>query len=227
MRDGSGGVMAKAVIFDCDGVLVDSEGPVAAIDQRMLADFGLELSLEEIHARFVGRTEEAYLAEIERMVGALPPGWRLPYRALYERALGEELRAITGVEAVIASLTVPTAVASNSGRARVRRSLERVGLLRYFGGRIVSAEDVPNGKPAPDVYLRAADVVGVAPTSCVAIEDSPTGARAAARAGMSVLGYVDGLIPAHLLRAEGAITVTSMDELPDLLRDRSAAGEHG
>ncbi|MGO4595182.1 HAD family hydrolase [Leifsonia sp. 2TAF2] len=206
-----------AVIFDCDGVLVDSEAPIVSIDQRMLADFGVELTLEEIHARFVGMTEAAYLAEVEQLVGTLPADWREPYRPLYERALGEDLRAIPGVEEVVAGLTVPTAVASNSAHPRIRRSLQRVGLLDYFDGRIVSAQDVPHGKPAPDVYLKAAGMLRVLPSACVAIEDSSTGVRAARAAGMRVLGFVDGLTPGRALRAAGAITFTSMDEVPQLL----------
>ncbi|WP_374009148.1 HAD family hydrolase [Leifsonia sp. LS-T14] len=208
----------QAVIFDCDGVLVDSEAPAVAIDQIMLRDFGIDLPLDEIHARFVGMTEAAYIAELERMVGPLPPGWREPYRPLYEHALGDGLQAIEGVDAVIESLTVPTAVASNSSHPRIRRSLGRVGLLHHFDGRIVSAQDVPRGKPAPDVYLWAAALLQVSPEACVAIEDSPTGARAARSAGMRVFGYVDGLTSRQLLRAEGATTFTAMEELLDLIR---------
>jgi len=206
-----------AVVFDCDGVLVDSEAPVIAIDQRMLADFGVELTLEEVHARFVGITEAAYHAEIEKMVGQLPDGWRDPYHSLYLRALHEDLQPIAGVGDVIAGLTLPTAVASNSSRIRVRESLELVGLLHFFDDRIVSAEDVPHGKPAPDVYLRAAELLRVPAASCVAVEDSTTGVRAARSAGMTVLGYVDGLTPGHALRSAGAITFGSMTELPALL----------
>lgn len=213
----------EAVVFDCDGVLVDSETRIVAIDQRMLADLGHELTLEEVHARFVGMTEEAYLAEVERMVGELPAGWREPYRPLYEQALGEELQAIPGVERAIAAISLPTAVASNSSRARVRRSLELVGLWDHFDGRIASAEDVPRGKPAPDVYLRAAAILDVAAPTCIAVEDSPTGVRAARAAGMTVLGYVDGLTPGHVLRAEGATTFAAMDDLPGLVEGISAA----
>lgn len=212
---------AQAVVFDCDGVLVDSEAPVVAIDQIMLRDFGVHLSLGEIHARFVGMTEAAYVAEVERMVGPLPPDWREPYRHLYDRALGEDLRAIAGVGAVIERLTVPTAVASNSDHPRIRRSLEHVGLLRHFDGRIVSAQDVPRGKPAPDVYLRAAELLGVSPEACVAVEDSPTGVRAARAAGMRVFGYVDGLTPREALREEGATTFDAMGDLVELI-DRAA-----
>lgn len=207
----------EAVIFDCDGVLVDSETRLVEIDQRLLADLGWHMTVEEVHARFVGKTEEHFVAEIERNVPNLPANWREPYVPLYTRALEEELEVIPGVEQVISALTVPTAVASNSSRRRVRTSLELVGLLRYFDGRIVSAEDVPRGKPAPDVYLRAADLLAVPPTACVAVEDSVTGASAARAAGMTVFGYVDGLTPADALRGTGARTFTSMDDLPDLL----------
>ncbi len=207
----------KAVIFDCDGVLVDSETRLAAIELEMLADFGCKVTIEEFNARFVGLTEQDYRFEIEREIGALPSNWREPYRGRRERALREELQAVPGVKSVVESLAVPIAVASNSARTRVRDALELVDLLQYFNEKIVTSEDVPMGKPAPDVYIRAAEILGVAPTCCVAIEDSPIGVRAARRAGMTVFGYVNGLAAEAVLRAEGAKTFDSMADLPELL----------
>lgn len=213
-----------AVVFDCDGVLVDSETRLVEIDQRMLADLGWHMTVEEVHARFVGKTAEHYLAEIRRNVPDLPANWRDPYLPLIERALREELEAIPGVQEVISGFSVPIAVASNSSRRRVRDSLRLVGLLRYFTGRIVSAEDVAEGKPAPDVYLRAAELLQVAPAACIAVEDSATGVRAARSAGMTVFGSVDGLTPAHTLQAAGARTFAAMEDLPGMLSELMPAG---
>jgi HAD superfamily hydrolase (TIGR01509 family) len=206
-----------AVVFDCDGVLVNSEAPLVAIDQRMLADLGWEMTLEEVHTRFVGMSADAYLAEVRRHVPRLPENWREPYLPLIEKALHDDLEMIPGVEDAIRSVEVPIAVASNSSRRRVHKSLEFVGLLKYFGDRVVSAEDVPKGKPAPDVYLEAARILGVGPEKCVAIEDSPTGVRAARAAGMTVLGYANGLTSKDALRGAGATTFTDMSDLPGLL----------
>jgi HAD superfamily hydrolase (TIGR01509 family) len=207
-----------AVVFDCDGVLVDSETPLVAIDQLMLADLGWKLTREELHARFVGHTADYFEAEVARHVGPLKPNWREPYRHLIDHALREDLVPIDGVRHVVTTLDVPVAVASNSSRKRVRESLAIVGLLQFFDGRIVSAEDVPHGKPAPDVYLRAADLLRIPPARCAAIEDSATGVNAARLAGMTVFGYADGLTSIDTLRTAGAVTFSSMAELPDLLR---------
>lgn len=206
-----------AVVFDCDGVLVDSETRLVSIDRRMFAELGWEMTEEEVHARFVGRSAAEYDAEVRAHIPDLAEDWREPYRPLFERALAEELEAIPGVERVIETLAVPIAVASNSSHRRVRTSLELAGLLPHFDGRIVGADDVRNGKPAPDVYLEAARLLGVAPANCVAVEDSPTGVRAARAAGMAVLGFVNGHTRADSLRTAGATTFTAMEDLPELL----------
>ncbi|MCY1693518.1 HAD family hydrolase [Curtobacterium sp. SL109] len=213
----TGATSFRAVVFDCDGVLVDSEAPLAAIDQRMLADLGWQMTLQEVHDRFVGHTAAHFVEEVERHLGGLPVGWREPYEPLVHRALHEDLQAVDGVLDVLAGLDVPVAVASNSSHARVRESLALVGLLQHFGDLVVGSDDVVQGKPAPDVYLRAADLLAVPPTTCVAVEDSVTGVRSARAAGMTVFGYAAGLTAPGPLRAAGAVTFSSMAELPALL----------
>lgn len=220
---GTGSVLA--VVFDCDGVLVDSEAPLVEIDQRMLADLGWQLSAQEVHDRFVGRSAAEFVEEVERHLGTLPADWRVPYEPLVHRALHEDLRAVAGVREAIAAVDRPVAVASNSTHVRVRESLGSVDLLQHFHDRIVGFDDVPHGKPAPDVYLRAAELLAVPPSRCVAVEDSVTGVRAAVAAGMRVLGYAAGLAAPGPLRAAGAVPFTSMSELAGIVRRLDGSGD--
>jgi HAD superfamily hydrolase (TIGR01509 family) len=206
-----------AVVFDCDGVLVDSERLQVAIDRLVYAELGWDASLDEIAERFVGKTGALFDAELRAVLPGLAIGWREPYEHLYERAMRDDLRAVDGVRDALQSIDVPAAVASNSDRRTLLQSLSTTSLLDHFDGRVVSAEDVAHPKPAPDVYLRAAALLGVAPTRCLAVEDSPTGVAAARAAGMRVLGYGGGLTPPDRLRDAGATVFTSMDELPALV----------
>ena len=211
----------ELVIFDCDGVLVDSERVSVGVVQRVLEDLGWSLSIEEIIERFVGGSKEHFDAQVATQLGRpLPPGWDEPYAAWYRTAFEQELEAVPGISAAIARLTVPSCVASNSSHEHVRKSLRMVGLLQHFDGRIFSAADVARGKPAPDVYLLAAETMGVPPSQCVVVEDSRFGVQAARAAGMRVLGYAGGLTPAEWLEGERTDVFTSMDELHSLLGAR-------
>lgn len=206
------------VVFDCDGVLVDSERLALRVDQQVLADLGWVLEADEVVERFLGCTEAAFTAAVEQQLGrTLPPDWGAPYAEWYERAFTEELVAVEGIEEALDGLALPVCVASNSGHARLRSSLSQTGLLARFAGRVFSSEDVARGKPAPDLYLHAAAAMGVAPQRCVVVEDSPTGATAALAAGMRVLGYAGGLTPAHRLRDLGATVFEDMRAVPALV----------
>ncbi|SDH48121.1 HAD family hydrolase [Nonomuraea jiangxiensis] len=188
------------VIFDCDGVLVDSEPISVRVGTAAVRRLGWTIDEAEYAARFVGCTKE-YWAE---QIGETPPGWRERLDAEYVAAVTAELRTIEGIEDVLDRLEVPSCVASNGRHATIRRSLELTGLARHFDGRVFSAEDVARGKPAPDLFLHAAATMGAAPERCVVVEDSPFGVTAAVTAGMRCLAFAGGLTPAERLAGLGA-----------------------
>lgn len=209
------------VVFDCDGVLVDSEKLTIEVDRWVLADLGWSLSHDEILHRFVGRSSAHFRAEIEAHLGRLlPDDWEAPYQPWYLDAFAAELTAVAGIETALDEISTMTCVASSGSHAKIRRTLGQTGLLPRFEGRIFSADDVANGKPAPDLFLHAAERLGVSPDRCVVVEDSRFGVRAAIASGMRVLGYAGGLTPADWLEREGAIVFTDMRELPELVGQR-------
>lgn len=207
-----------AVVFDCDGVLVDSEVLSSTVSQRVLADLGWNVDFETMMATFVGCSNEFFVSEVEKNTGrTLAPDWSVPYWPWFEEAFREGLREIKGISVALDQIDLPTAVASNSGYERIRMSLEIVGLLDRFDGRICSAEDVAQGKPAPDVYLRAAELLCVAPERCIAIDDSAFGVQSARAAGMHVLAYETELTPPGAHSGPRTTVFHSMGEVPRLI----------
>lgn len=208
------------VIFDCDGVLVDSE-PVA---NRVVSEFvtaaGWAMTAEECERQFIGLNLEAMVPLIEAELGkALPRDWvgRLTDRLV--EVLGVESIAIEGAVGALRGVTglgLPWRVASNSSHPEMRAKFGCIGIGEMVAGRVHSYTDVPRGKPAPDLFLAAAAAERVGPAACVVIEDSATGARAAAAAGMLCLGYAPHGDGARL-RAEGAYVFGNMGDLPELL----------
>lgn len=214
----------ELVIFDCDGVLVDSERIAVRIDAALLAELGWPIGEEEVIRRFVGRSYAAMVAEIEDRLGtALPDGWEAELNRRYATAIDTELTPVDGIVEALDRLTVPTCVASSGSHETMRRTLGRTGLYDRFVGRIFSATEVAHGKPAPDLFWYAAERMGVPPSRCVVVEDSRYGVRAARAAGMRVLGYAGGVTPADWLGEEGAVIFTDMRELPILLGYEGAA----
>jgi len=208
----------ELVIFDCDGVLVDSETLAVEVDRRVLAEFGWHLTREQIVHRFVGRSAAHFRAEVESHIGhPLPDDWEAPYRSWYIDTFERDLVAVPGVEQVIDRIPWEMCVASSSTHSGLRRTLGLTGLYSRFAGRIFSATEVAEGKPAPDLFLHAAAKMDVAPENCVVIEDSRFGVAAARAAGMHAFGYAGGLTPADWLRGEGTTVFHDMAELPELL----------
>lgn len=206
------------VIFDCDGVLVDSERIAVGVDAVVLADLGWPLSEAEIIERFVGRSDEHFVREIETYLGhPLPGNWQATYQHLYTAAFEKELRAVDGVMDALDRITTPTCVASSGSHEKIRRSLGLTNLLARFDGRIFSASEVANGKPAPDLFLHAAARLGVPPARCAVVEDSRYGVEAARAAGMPAFAYAGGVTPAHRLEGPGTVVFSDMRALPDLL----------
>ena len=208
----------ELVVFDCDGVLVDSERISVRVDQRVLADLGWELGLEEIVQRFVGRSEADFIAAVELQLGIeLAQGWDRSYEPWYRKAFERELTAVDGVEEALDRLELPHCVASSGSHAKMRRTLGQTGLLHRFSGRIFSAEEVRRGKPAPDLFLHAARTLGTEPGRCAVIEDSAYGVQAARAAGMHAFAYAGGVTPAERLAGPGTTVFHDMRELPDLI----------
>ncbi|MEU8528310.1 HAD family hydrolase [Streptomyces sp. NPDC048629] len=211
----------ELVIFDCDGVLVDSERIYCRIDREVFASLGAEFTEAEVVEYFVGSSNDRLTAIVEERRGRpLEAGWHETYRPLYDAALDAELRAVAGITDVLDALEVPYCLASNGSHTSIRRNLTRTGLLdRFDDGRIFSARDVAHGKPAPDLFLHAAASMGVAPERCAVVEDSPYGVRAARAAGMRAFGYAGGLTPAERLAGPGTRVFGAMHELPALLAE--------
>lgn len=207
------------VIFDCDGVLVDSEGVTNRVIQRNLAEYGLALTSQQIVDLFVGGTMPGVM-ELARSKGAaLPDGWLDEIYGAIFAALAADCTLIDGADHVLDALDgagVPYAVGSNGPHAKMQVTLAKTGLLPRLAGRIVSREDVARPKPAPDVYLHAAALCGVAPERCAVIEDSASGARAAQAAGMACFGYT-GSFPAETFAPFCLQTFDDMRDLPGLL----------
>ena len=208
----------ELVIFDCDGVLVDSERICVKVDAAVMADLGCAFTEAEMIEHFVGSSIEVYTVLIEERLGRrLEKGWQRQYDHLYRAALEDELTAVDGIAEVLDRLTTGFCVASNSGHSALRRSLELTDLLGRFENRIFSASDVPRGKPAPDLFQHAARSLGVPPERCVVVEDSAYGVQAARAAGMRAFGYCGGLTPAARLAGPGTVVFDDMRDLPGLL----------
>ncbi len=209
----------KLVIFDCDGVLVDSEPITNRILAEDLTRHGLPISTEQCIELFVGGTIAGVFEEAKHRGADLPDDW---VARIYDRmfaALEVEVEAIPGVSAVLDCLDdagIPYCVASNGPVIKMRVTLGRVGLWNRVTGRMFSAHDVGIAKPDPGLFLHAADQLGVAPTDCAVIEDSASGARAAAAADMTCFGFTRDT-PAEKLRAHGAYPFEDMADLPGLL----------
>jgi HAD superfamily hydrolase (TIGR01509 family) len=207
----------ELVIFDCDGVLVDSEPISNRILAQRLSAIGLPTTIEDSYRDYMGRSWATCAALIEERLGhPLPPDFADAFHAEVFAAFERELVPVEGVEEAIDAFEVPTCVASSGAHERIRRALTVTGLLERFDGRIFSATEVERGKPAPDLFLLAARRMGAAPGRCAVVEDSPAGVQAARAAGMAVFGYA-GRTPAALLQEAGARVFTSMRELPALL----------
>ena len=210
--------MLDLVIFDCDGVLVDSERIAVRVDAVVLGRLGWALTEAEIIERFMGRSEAYMVGEIEAALGRpLPVDWDAEFAPLYREALEAELQPVDGVVAALDAIPMPTCVASSSTHERLRFTLGLTGLLERFDGRIFSAADVAHGKPAPDLFLHAAASLGAEPARCAVVEDSLYGVQAARAAGMHAFGYAGGLTAADRLAGPGTTVFSDMRELPALL----------
>jgi HAD superfamily hydrolase (TIGR01509 family) len=204
------------VIFDCDGILIDSERLTVRTEVAILSDLGWPLSESEIVARFVGRSASYMHGEVEAHLGR-PIDWETEFESQYRQVFEQELTPVPGILDVLKQIDIATCVASSGGHEKMHFTLGLTGLLAYFDGRIFSADDVPHGKPAPDLFLYAAQQMNCAPSRCVVIEDSVAGVTAAVAAGMDVFGYSGSVTSAADLSTAGAVVFDRMDQLISLL----------
>lgn len=207
------------IIFDCDGVLVDSELITNRIFAGMLNEMGIPVTLDDMFEQFVGRSMPQCLELTAGLLGRPVPDDFLPeFQTRAAAALESELKAVPGIEEVLASMGIPYCVASSGTHEKMHTTLGVTGLLPKFQGKMYSVTEVANSKPAPDVFLYAARQSGVDASACAVIEDTPTGVRAGAAAGMTVFGYC-ALTPQQRLIAAGAhYTFECMRDLPELIR---------
>lgn len=208
-------------IFDCDGVLVDSEELTHEALVKALADLGIDLDVRRAIGLFMGNSLQQSVAIIEEMLGApLPenffPEWR---ETLYRHLREAPVRAVPGIVDLLDSLRIPACVVSNGPRRKVETTLGVTGLWDRFDGRIYSSDSGLPGKPAPDLFLAAARDFAADPARTFVVEDSPKGVAGAVAAGMPVFGYVGSdFTDAAALEEAGATLFSTMSELGDLIR---------
>lgn len=211
----------ELIIFDCDGVLVDSEVLAVEIDRMVLEKHGWSLTREQVIERFLGipmiKVQEGLEEHLGRPLGA---DWIDSLEARYKESFEKELRPVPGIIEALEQLQGSRCVASSGTHERIRHSLTLCKMLGYFeDSHIFSAQDVRHGKPAPDLFLHAASSMGFRPKDCLVIEDSAHGVTAARAAGMKVLGYAGGVTPAQKLEDAGAQIFEDMAELPRLVAE--------
>lgn len=216
----------EAVLFDCDGVLVDSEPLTHGVLCAMLNEAGWALSLDECMQIFVGKTVRSEAARIEAHTGQpLTDAWMAQFYARRNVELQARLQPIPGavdaVRAIHAQLDGRIACASGADRQKVEMQLAQVGLAPYFGDCVFSGHEMPRTKPAPDVYLAAAAAVGISPDRCLVVEDTVTGVAAGVAAGATVVGYSPSAFghgSPEALRAAGAVwVIDDMGRLPGVV----------
>jgi len=210
----------SAILFDCDGVLADSEPVVNRVVAADLSARGWTITPDEAGAIFLGMSFPTIVPIIEARVGPLPADWPEVLKHRTAETMAREVTPVPGAAEVLAAVRaagVPVALASNSSRVELAAKLTRLGFTETFGGRIFSFEDVPKPKPEPDVYLAAAAACGADPAACVVVEDSAAGVRAGVAAGCTVFGFAHVTEPEVLLAAGAHSVFTDLLQLPELL----------
>ena len=207
------------VIFDCDGVLVDSERLAVRVEAEVLQELGWPLTEDDVVDRFVGRSAAYMQTEVERELGR-SIDWDATFAPRHRAAYEADLAAVDGVAAVVDGLRgrgVAICVASSSTHESIEFKLRRTGLWDAFSGAVFSVEDVAHGKPAPDVFLHAAKELGTPSGACAVVEDSESGVAAGVAAGMAVFGFAGGVTRADRLTRPGVTVFHEMPELHALL----------
>ena len=209
----------ELIIFDCDGVLVDSETITNRIFARILNhEFNLNLTLQDMYDTFMGRSSPDYQQIIKEMTGKTwLPDLEKKYRNEIAEELSEKVTAIEGAEQLLKNLQTPYCVASNGSHQKMEITLGKAGLLHYLPDNKFSATEVERGKPFPDVYLHAAKSMGVGKLDrCLVVEDTPVGVTGAVAAEMQVVGYSELMSPERLLEAGAHFVIKNLAELADV-----------
>ena len=207
----------RLVIFDCDGVLVDSEPISNQVFADMLGEIGIPVTLDYMFDNFMGHSMAYCLGRVASLLGRPPaPDFAEAYRRRVKQALAAQLKPVPGIAAALDAIDLPYCVASNGDDDKIRATLEITGLLARFAGKQFSVSDVARGKPAPDIFLYAAQQHGINPAACLVIEDSCVGVKAAVAAGMTVFGYAALTSAVRLIEAGCDGVFSDMAQLPQM-----------
>jgi HAD superfamily hydrolase (TIGR01509 family) len=208
--------VAELVIFDCDGVLVDSDRISLRIQAERISALGLEMSYEDCVRDFLGLGMPATRRILaERLGRPVPEGWETELDGAVRDCFRRELTPVPGIVEALEEIELPACVASSGSHEKMRLTLGLTRLWDRFAGRIFSADEVKRGKPAPDLFLHAATRMSTPPERCIVVEDSPFGIAAAKAAGMSALGFAAATPAARLDGADAVFT--AMEDLPGLI----------
>lgn len=221
----------RLIIFDCDGVLIDSEIVICRLTSEELTRLGYAISIDDVIARFSGRAQRSIVDEVEQDWGQrLPPEYFARIRERTSEVYKADLQAIPAIAETLDLIRCEICVASSSYPEKLLLGLRTTGLLDRFGGNVISAASVARGKPAPDVFVYAAGWMRTPVANCLVVEDSVPGVRAACAAGMRVIGFVGGRHcgPGHkarLLQAGAEQVIEHMDELRGAVPEAFTAAE--
>ena len=207
----------NCIIFDCDGVLVDSEAISAKVFQEMIAELGCNLDFDTVLNQITGTSMKENLAFFsEQIKGELPAGFESDFRKRSYEAFKTKLKPIEGIHEVLKMIKVPVGVASSGPCEKIRLNLTTTKLIDFFDGNIFSSYDIGSWKPEPQIYLHAAAKMGFSPTECAVIEDSLPGIQAAKAGGFDVFGFATEKNKASFKEA-GAVVISQISDLADLL----------
>ena len=220
-------VFPELIIFDCDGVLVDSELIANQILAQHLSEHGYPISLEDCCVRFIGSYLPNLVSEIRSEGHDLPDDFITSLRVKDAPAFAADLQAVSGIVETLGRLPHLKCVASSGPPDKISKNLSKTGLIDFFKPHLFSGYTVENPKPAPDLFLHAADILGVAPSSCLVIEDSKLGIQAAKAAGMTCFGFTGGGhclgdYAANLALEEPDLMFNQMNQLPELIANLAA-----
>lgn len=205
----------EGVIFDCDGVLVDSEVIALEIDHQMLAEIGWPLTKDQIIAAFLGKSDKYFVETVEAELGiSLPENWASETTRRYREAFHESLKPVAGIEEALSLILIDKCVASSGTHEKMNFTLGLTGLLDHFDSKLFSSTQVSRGKPHPDLFLFAADQMGWQSSNCVVVEDSDAGVQAALAAGMKVVAYAGGFLDHQGWDNANVKVIDSMLQLP-------------
>ena len=203
------------VIWDCDGVLIDSERLAVRTESQILTELGWPLTEADVIELFVGRSSRYMQTVIEEKLGR-PVDWKIQFEHRVRAACERELEPVEGVIDALDAIDIPSCVASSSSHAMLNFKLGLTGLAERFAGRIYSADDVAHGKPDPAVFLYAASSMSVAPERCAVIEDSVSGVEAGLAAGMTVFAFTGSVTSVQNLEPYDVVLFDAMQQLPEL-----------